>query len=394
MSTIIKRVSIAVLLGLVMQQGRAAESDIVDGFTEFLVDRANANLVAIFERRLKSDQNFKCYFPNTYEKIERLRLEDLFNSRTYWEDSLETDLEVLQKRIFFVEAQRSFALIDADKITEVLSKFDYEYDGKNYRVGFYRLDTPTEVIDQINGFWDPITAANQKIESWPIFDNACEISPGNELVFDRLLASYDEIVDDLEDWLDHLGNYGSNLRLRNEGQRDLYCRLNKINADDCARVDVDVPGMILQLLGDSQPGQYADGLRIARRVTSARAELERLENLSNSEKTAIERVIEQLPLLVENDSSEGDLEDIERRLREAQNGSREESRKALIGARKAIKQHFKTDDIDYVRLSADIQAVVDSDRSHTDRALVALELLEESDQVSEAEIERLRRSVM
>ena len=69
MQAMIRRMLIVILASLLLQPARAAESDIVDGFTEFLVERANANLVAVFERRLKDDENFQCYFPNTYEKI-------------------------------------------------------------------------------------------------------------------------------------------------------------------------------------------------------------------------------------------------------------------------------------------------------------------------------------
>ena len=45
MLTTFKRVAKAILLGLVIQQGQAAdEADIVDGFTEFLVDRASSQI--------------------------------------------------------------------------------------------------------------------------------------------------------------------------------------------------------------------------------------------------------------------------------------------------------------------------------------------------------------
>ena len=53
MQVSIRRALIVFLACVFVPPVHAGESDIVDGFTEFLVERANANLVAVFERRLK-----------------------------------------------------------------------------------------------------------------------------------------------------------------------------------------------------------------------------------------------------------------------------------------------------------------------------------------------------
>ena len=396
MLTTFKRVAKAILLGLVIQQGQAAdEADIVDGFTEFLVDRANANLVAIFERRLKDDENFKCYFPNTHAKIEKLRLADLFASKDYWENSLAVDLETLIYRSLFIEAQRGLKLIDRNQIIEALQLFEYVFDGKPYRIDFIEFGTPEPAIQQINGFTENLAKALNGIDKQRIYEDVCDLTVSNKEELQVLLKPYMSAADELTLWAKHLDEYGKNLRLNEEGKRQLVCELKNVDAEQCAQMNFDDSELSEIVRDKYKPEVFLEAGGIARRLEKAFDDLETVEHLGSNEKRSIKRAAEQLPLLEEKGSSATvDVEDFQDRLASAMEETREKSRETLVAILADIKEKFKTvDDADYKRISGKLQAIIDSEKSYTERALVALELLEDSNQFNDAEMDRLRRSV-
>ncbi|MFT4607242.1 MAG: hypothetical protein ACI9V8_001372 [Urechidicola sp.] len=177
----IRRLLILVLTSLFIQQGHtASSSEIVDGFSEFLIDRANANLVAVFERHLKDDKTFQCYFPNTYGKIEKVKLENLFGSKNYWEDSLAFDLEVLIYRSIFVEAQQVLKILDRNKLIEMVQLLEYEYQGpedefsgKLIPINTLGITRPPSLRKQVNGFTNSLVDAMNNIAPQQIFEDVC-----------------------------------------------------------------------------------------------------------------------------------------------------------------------------------------------------------------------------
>ncbi len=71
--------ALSVCVGLFAAAPSATRGEeITESFSEFLVEQANANLNVVLGRRLKDDENVRCYFPQTYALISSTSLDNLF----------------------------------------------------------------------------------------------------------------------------------------------------------------------------------------------------------------------------------------------------------------------------------------------------------------------------
>ena len=358
------------------------------------------NLIAVCERRLKDEENFQCYFPNTYEKIEQLRLESLFGSRSYWENSLRVDLEVLAKRAVFVEAQQSLKLLDRMQFIQALQSFEYLYGDppEPYPINELQFGWDAELIQQVNGFSNSLADALNRIDSLHIFNDACELTMADEGEFEMLLESYQQVGEDLKKWAEHMQTYGRNLRLSQARQRQLYCRLNDIAAADCDDAEVDAAGLPVKVLSNNQPDVFERALRIARRVQQTIVELQELDFPRQQDLDSIDRVALLLPLLQNDGLTQQEIEDLKRKLDEVKRLDREQGKAALVDVLAIIKRELSVEiqieDVDFENIAGLLRGLIDDEQPYTDRALVALELLQDSDQFDNNRMERLRRSVM
>lgn len=378
--------------GLIGQPAKAASSsEIIDGFSEFLIARANANLVAVYERRLKDDKNFQCYFPGTYEKIDSISLENLFNSRNYWENSLAADLEVLIYRAILVEAQQGLKILDRNQVIEALQNLEYEYEGKQYPLNVVMLDWPKPLRDQVNGFSFELANALDAIDEQRIFENVCQVRGKNKDELKTLIEPYLRAGEHLVIWSDHIARFGKNLRLPETGKRDLYCRLSGIDAADCTRARLDESGLLARILNTNDIEGVKRAARIAQRINEA---YNALDALYERQLDAIDQVVLLLPLLETPSFPKGEIGRIQDLLWEAREMSREERKRAIVDIIVTIKRRAVADDPDTVRIADMLRALVEDKQSYTDRALVALELLDESVQFDPASFERLSKGVM
>ena len=53
-----------------ISSANSSSSQRIEGVTNFLVERANDTYFYIFENKMKNNDEFKCYLPNTYQYIE------------------------------------------------------------------------------------------------------------------------------------------------------------------------------------------------------------------------------------------------------------------------------------------------------------------------------------
>lgn len=404
MLTSTRRLLILLLTGLFVQQGQAASSsDIVEGFSEFLIDRANTNLVYAFERRLKDDKTFQCYFPNTYGKIEKVRLENMFSSRDYWDNSLAVDLEVLIYRSIFVEAQQGLKILDRNKLIETVQLLRYEYqgpeekyNGKLFPVNQIDITWPQPLKDQVNGFTSSLANALNKIESQQIFKDVCQLSQHNKDELKKLLRPYIEAGEELTQWANHVDKFGKNLRLSEskKQKQDLYCRLNGIADADCTLEEFDEAELSERILDKNSPEKFRKAARIAQRIQETFEALEALDTLRKQQLDTIDLVVLSLPLLENPSFPAMEIKSVQTLLRQAKELSKDKSKEAIVGALATIKQKTLAEDADVARIANHLRGIIDERQSYTDRALVVLELLETSEQFDSARIDRLRRSVM
>jgi hypothetical protein len=400
----IKRLAIAILLGLAAQPGQAAsESAIIDGFTEFLIDRANANLIAVFERRLKDDENFQCYFPNTYVKVEKLRLESLFGSRDYWENSLAVDLEILIYRAIFVEAQQGLKVLDRNAFLEAIAYFEYEYEDQDevgedwsgaHSLNFIDNRWPQPLKDQVNGFTNKLADALNRIDRQRIYDDVCEVPAGSKETLQGLLQPYMDAADDLSEWADHLEEYGKNLRLSDTGKREVFCKLNKIGEDRCDQAEVDDADLAALLVGRDNPDIYREAAGIARRLEDTFAALDNLDTLRKQQKDSIDQAVLMLPLLENRDFTPATIRSTQDALLDVKTLDEEKREQALVEILAAIKQKVSEQDPDAARVAGLLRELIEDSQSYTDQALIVLELLEDSGRFGSADMDRLRNSVM
>lgn len=67
---------------------------LIDGVTNFLADRAQANAAYIFTSKLSDNRALQCYLPNTYETIQNTNLILLLKTSSHiWRDRIEEDIK-------------------------------------------------------------------------------------------------------------------------------------------------------------------------------------------------------------------------------------------------------------------------------------------------------------
>jgi len=369
----------------------ANSEKIVNGFSAFLIERGNANLLAVFERRLKSDDNFQCYFPNTYEKINKIKLNNLFASKGYWEHSLGTDIEILIYRSILLEAQRGLKLIDRNLLIKYMQYFEYEYQGIRYPLTHIGLGWSQSLIDQVNGFSYGMADALNRINDQKIFENVCDVKAKNKDELKKLIQHYLDAGDSLVDWVKHTTDYGENLRLTTKGKEVLFYKDRKITAKDCEAVKYDELSLLAKFLNTNDFEKLKKAALISKNIRKVYASLDAIDN---EQSDVIDKIVLFLPLLRNDKFKEAEIKSVQLLLQQAKALSKEKQQIALVAIMAKIKQKVTTDDIDAIRILSMLDMLINEKQNYTDRALVALDLLESSDLFNSSSSDRLRRFVM
>jgi hypothetical protein len=373
----------------------AGSEQIIDGFSEFLVERANTNFIAIFERRLKDDKNFQCYFPETYGKIESLQLNNLFVSRNYWQGGLEADLDTLLDRAILVEAQRGLKILNRNTETETIIKtlqyFEYEHKGKRYPLDRLDIGWEKSVRDEVNGFSyglaESINKTLDAVRTKSLLRDMCRLHNEDKEQLKNLIQPYL----DLAGWSGHVARYGKNLRLSAAGKQAFYCRHEKIADADCAAVEYNEAEFVENLIQGEDFGRLRKAAEIADRIERAHAAF---DTLDRKQADGIDRISALLPLLRRQAGfTAEEIEGLRQSLEQAKGMDSGKRRREIAGMAVRIKERMSSDP-DAIRIGELLRDLIEEKRSYTDRALAALELLEDSDIFSPASYDRLYRSVM
>ena len=145
-----------------------SEKAIVDGVSKFLLERAEANLIYAFEKKIKNSEKFECYFPSTREQLKYSQLQEwLLFPREMWKVSIEKDIELFAVRSTVGSLEKNLNLSDkASALANVFLKLTndlvVEYEGKNYSLAVVDRNHPS--FERVNGFsndiGDIVTALN------------------------------------------------------------------------------------------------------------------------------------------------------------------------------------------------------------------------------------------
>ncbi len=159
---------IAVVLTLLPSVVKASTDTIIQGTTDFLLERAKENNFYIFEQRLKDNNEFKKFFPQTYSYIADGDLKVLLSSKNIWEKAVQNDLATFVTRTFAqsVTKQIDLAKLAGDGMEQYLKYaqiLSVEINGSPQPINTMPINANQQTRDLINGFWDQPVAVRQEL---------------------------------------------------------------------------------------------------------------------------------------------------------------------------------------------------------------------------------------
>ncbi|TNF34415.1 MAG: hypothetical protein EP315_07260 [Gammaproteobacteria bacterium] len=194
----------------------------IDGVTRFLVDRANESYFYIFEKKMRDNQKFACYFPETYSYIQDGDLKALLKTREIWQETMDNDFKTLQARVV---AHGINATIHLDKVAmkatneyaELLRYLMIKIGDETYALSAIPLDASPEVKAIINGFTTEFNTFRDQLLQFDsrlsAFENLCTL---NQPTADELKAEIDKLQESyrgMERWLQHIQQYKSDIKV-------------------------------------------------------------------------------------------------------------------------------------------------------------------------------------
>jgi hypothetical protein len=219
------------------------DSERIEAVSEFLLDRAQANYLYIFEQRMKNNDTVRCYFPTVYSRIRDYDLRLFLKTREDWGDSIEKDLGNLArsaaaKAIAAKVDLRAIALQGTNRYVEIAQYVEVEHKGK--RLPLHVMDTSSSAEERavVNGFYQFITlrdlllTVDQAIRA----TGPCGLPALSSADIANFVREAKVALSDLQAWRRHIDSQAANLRL-NTAKLDADCRVEKGRPPVCAALD-------------------------------------------------------------------------------------------------------------------------------------------------------------
>jgi len=118
------------LILVLVKYCNADTSDRIKGIAEFLVKRANENIIQIFEKKIKDNPLISEYFPNTSRVLKTLNLKLLMLNKSLWEYNVEKDLKTITTLLTNRLKQTGIDLLANDKYNKLMDLQKYFEDNK------------------------------------------------------------------------------------------------------------------------------------------------------------------------------------------------------------------------------------------------------------------------
>lgn len=132
------------------------QDKIVEGATEFLIERANDNFVYIFEQKIIADSIlFGNYFKRTYDFIYSIDIRTLLTNNRVWRECVTADIDTLYTQVW-KSLGKGFDIFPEDKLGTMdrfltsLQNAKLYYNGKYYPLNSIELSDPQEVKNIVN----------------------------------------------------------------------------------------------------------------------------------------------------------------------------------------------------------------------------------------------------
>jgi hypothetical protein len=194
----------------------------IDGVTDFLIDRANETYFYIFENKMKNNEKFSCYFPETYEYIKEGDLKALIKTKDIFSEALDNDFKILSIRAVAHGINKSIdfnkvAMEATNEYAEILRYLKIKIGNEQYSLSFIPISANKETRDIINGFYDEFNNIRDEMLG---FDNKLskygKTCSQDRPVKDELIKEIEKLektYKSLEDWLAHINKYKSKVKV-------------------------------------------------------------------------------------------------------------------------------------------------------------------------------------
>lgn len=131
------------------------QDKIVEGATEFLIERANDNFIYIFEQKIKDNKILANYFQRTYKVVFTGGIQTLLTNGRVWREAVTADIDTLYTQVW-ISLGKGFDIFPQDKLDaidiflESLQDAKLYYNGKYYPLNSVQFSDPQEVKNIVN----------------------------------------------------------------------------------------------------------------------------------------------------------------------------------------------------------------------------------------------------
>ena len=219
------------------EKGMVSENDLINGVSDFLIERAEANLIYAFEYKIKKSEQFACYFPNTRNRLEYGHLQEwLLFPNKIWKETIEKDMEVFALRSVVVNVEKHLHV--SDKATELADMYltmsedlVVLYDGQRYplNVVYNRTQPESQVANGFSTYLGDIVTA---LNAFRRYTSTCESPAQGYDEFKNSIEGLLKIKDKLTAFENHMKQYGKDLRLATTKIKE-FCEKHDLSGD-CA----------------------------------------------------------------------------------------------------------------------------------------------------------------
>ncbi len=210
---------LALLFCLPLHNTHAGDDERIQAVAEFLIERAEANLIYSFENRLKKDEELKCYFPATYAHIMQGNLRILISARGEWQRALESDIDTLMVRAVAHELVKGLDLssIGMTATNDFLEAAEFiDLDG--YPLNSMPVGATPEQRQLINGFYSDFLKLREELQEIDNMlagfagDDPCTMPVMSSADFKAHVEKLSAAIEGMKGLSTHIEKHGGKLR--------------------------------------------------------------------------------------------------------------------------------------------------------------------------------------
>lgn len=255
-----KRIFCLVVALMVMPSIAIANTDkIINGVTEFLIERAKENNFYIFETKLAADNDLKTYFPHTYLYVSEGDLKVLLTSKEIWKKAVEDDLDTLITRSFAASINKEIDLANAatvgmDRYLDLFQYLSMDINGVEYPLNVVPIGATQDMRDTINGFWtEPVILRDELIvlgDSLKAYANVTNVTQANSSDLLQKAKALKKAFNDLDKFWRHIEAHKSQLRI-NTAAVKASCAID-LKPFFCQAMELSATEQLQQALGETK----------------------------------------------------------------------------------------------------------------------------------------------